>query len=134
MLRLNAEKGLIMRVVFFRTIITMLICFSSCYSQSLSAAADVEILNGKIQTVLNKKDISVFLLDKDRSILDIAGLDNKGNFSLDLTIMDDPVYDELIKLNIRIALKNGVKKEVKISKVLEEFVDRKIKVETITLP
>ena len=123
-----------MQDTFFRTMIIILICFSGYYSQSLSAATDVEILTGKVQTILSKKDISVFLLDKDGSILDIAGLDNKGNFSLDLTVMDDPVYDKLIKLNIRIALKNGVKKDVKISKILEEFVDKKIKTETIKLP
>ena len=123
-----------MQDTFFRTMITMLIFFSGYYSQSLSAATDVEILTGKVQTILSKKDISVFLLDKDGSILDIAGLDNKGNFSLDLTIMDDPVYDELIKLKIRIALKNGVKKDVNISKILEEFVDKKVKTETIKLP
>lgn len=123
-----------MQVTFFRIMITMLICFSSYYSQSLFAATDVEILNGKVQTVLNKKDISVFLLDKDGSILDIAGLDNKGGFSLDITVMDDPVYKELIKLNIRIALKNDIKKDVNISKILEEFVDKKVKTETIKFP
>lgn len=129
-----AERSLKMQVTFFRIMITMLICFSSYYSQSLFAATDVEILNGKVQTVLNKKDISVFLLDKDGSILDIAGLDNKGGFSLDITVMDDPVYKELIKLNIRIALKNDIKKDVNISKILEEFVDKKVKTETIKFP
>lgn len=76
----------------------------------------------------------MFLLDKDGSILDIAGLDNKGGFSLDITVMDDPVYKELIKLNIRIALKNDIKKDVNISKILEEFVDKKVKTETIKFP
>lgn len=50
-----AERSLKMQVTFFRIMITMLICFSSYYSQSLFAATDVEILNGKVQTVLNKK-------------------------------------------------------------------------------
>ena len=122
-----------MRGNFFRIIIVAVI-FLSVYGQSMSAGGPVETLSGKVRTVMQKKNLSVFLLDKDGTILDIATLDSNGNYMLDLTVMDDPVYDELLKLKLRIADKKGIKKEVRVSKNIVEFVDKKVKLEPLNFP
>ena len=94
---------------------------------NLCFSADVEMLSGKVKTILDKKTISVFLLDKDGSILDIAHLDKQGNYHIDPTVMDNPEYIELTKLKLLIKNKSGAKKEVKISENIDAFIDNKVK-------
>lgn len=122
-----------MRNIFVSTLVTAVI-FIAGYNQSIAAGANVEVLRGNVKTILDKKNISVFLLDKDGSILDITGLDGQGNFQIDPTVMDDPSYNELIKLKLRIKDKKGNKKDIGISNNIDEFIDKKVKIGTLTFP
>ena len=99
-----------------------------------AATGAVDVLQGKVQTVVAKKKLTVFLLDKDGSILDIAVPDSNGNFKLDVTIMDDPFYEKLIKLKVRISEKKGAIKDVKISDNVESYVERKVTLTPQTFP
>lgn len=115
-----------MRSISLRFFVMAVVVLSG-YGQCFAADANVEVLSGHVKTVLEKKDISVFLLDKDGSILDITGLDGQGNFQIDPTVMDDPLYSELTKLKLIIKYKKGTQKEVKISENIDEFLDKKVK-------
>lgn len=112
----------------------MLVVFLAAYGQCFSADTNVEVLYGKVKTILDKKSISVFLIDKDGSILDIASLDKQGGYKMDPTVMDDPSYNELSKLKIRIKDKKGRTKEVQISKNIDEFLDKKVKLGALIFP
>lgn len=118
----------------FRRVFFISVFFMTCYSQCISAASNVDVVTGKITTVLNKKTISVFLLDKEGVILDIAGLDRNGNYKLDATVMDTPSYDNLVKLKLRIKDRKGTIKEINILNNIDEFLDKKVKIGTITFP
>lgn len=118
----------------FPGVFVIVIVFLAGYSPCYSADASVEVLYGKVKTVLAKKSISVFLLDSDGSILDIAGLDAQGNYKLDPTVMDNPTYKELVKLKVRFNNKKGVTKEVNISNNIDQFLDGKVKLGTQIFP
>ena len=126
-------KDEVMKRVSPNIIIATLIFFFSS-NQGFSAGGQVDLLSGKVQTIYSKKEISVFLLDTDGSILDIGTLDTQGNYQLDLTVMDDPMYEILVKLKVRLQDKKGNKKEVKISESIEQFIDKKVKLEQLTFP
>jgi len=108
--------------------------FIFTYNQSSAEDVSVDVLSGKVKTVLEQKNISIFLLDDDGSILDIASLDGKGNFQLDPTVMDDPVYQKLAKLKIRFRDRKGRQKEILISENIENFVDNKLKLSAQIFP
>lgn len=108
--------------------------FLSFAGQGLASNAAVETVSGNVKTILVKKSISVFLLDKDGSILDIGTLNEQGNYQLDATVMDDPVYKQLVKLSLRIKDKKGRQKDIKIADNIESFLDNKVKIGVIVFP
>jgi len=115
-------------------IIIIIAVFFSGFSQSYSAGQAVEILQGKIKTILEKKSISVFLLDVDGSILDIASPDGQGNFQIDPTVLDEPTYKNLVKLSLHIKNKKGTSKKYRISNNIAEFIDNKMKLSPLIFP
>lgn len=115
--------------MFLFTVVTFTMCGST-----IAATGTVDVLQGKIQTVIPKKKLTVFLLDRDGSILDLTVPDSNGNFKLDVTIMDVPLYKNLIKLKIRISEKKGVVKEFKISDNVAAYVETKVTLSTLAFP
>ena len=121
-----------------RNILT--ICIVSAFlslsgvSQGFAADTAVETVHGQVRTILDKKSISVFLLDKDGSILDIGNVNAQGGFQLDATVMDDPIYKELVKLNLRVRDKKGRQKDYKISENIDSFLDNKVKIGVLIFP
>ena len=111
-----------------------MLVFLSVFSLTVLAAGEVELLTGKINTSISKNGISLFLLDLDGSILDISTPKADGTFEFDVTVMDEPVYRELIKLKLRVKNKSGKVKELKIAKQIEQFVDKKVKLEPFSFP
>lgn len=108
-------------------VVTIYIIFTT----TAIAAGNVDILKGKVYGAGAQSALSVFLLDKDGSILDISTPDTKGNFSIDVTIMDEPSYQELMKLKLRIANKKGMKKDYIISERVEQYVDTEVVIEPL---
>lgn len=114
-----------MERMFWSMFLFTVVTFTTCGS-TFAATGTVDVLLGKVQTVISKKKLTIFLLDRDGSILDLTVPDRNGNFKLDATIMDDPTYSNLIKLKIRISEKKGVVKEYKISDNVAEYVGTKV--------
>lgn len=122
-----------MERMFLSMFLFTVVTFTTCGS-AFAATGTVDVLLGKVQTVISKKKLTVFLLDRDGSILDLTVPDSNGNFKLDVTIMDDPLYKNLIKLKVRISEKKGVVKEVKISDNVAEYVGSKVTLRPQTFP
>ena len=118
----------------FTIFVASALLFLTAVSQGFAADAAVETVHGQVKTILDKKNISVFLLDIDGSILDIGSINAQGNFQLDATVMDDPVYKELVKLNVRLKDKKGKQKDYKISENIDSFSNNKVKIRALIFP
>lgn len=121
-----------MKPAFYKTI--MIALLSVLYLASSTAAETFsKELRGKIQTSANKTNLSIFLLDKSGTILDITRPDKQGNFRLDLSVMDLPVFEEVNKLKVRISDKKGNDKQIEVAEELQEF-NRTSTLKPVTFP
>ena len=123
-----------MKRMFWSMLLFTVVTYTTCGSVFAATTGTVDILQGKVQTILSKKKLTVFLLDTDGSILDITAPDSGGNFKLDVTIMDDPLYKNLIKLKVRVSVKKGAVKEYKISDSVAEYVGSKVTLRPLAFP
>lgn len=122
-----------MMSLFHRGVIALFI-FSISFNFLMAAEKDVDVIQGKIKTILPKKTISVFLLDKDSSILDITDIDEAGNFSVDASVLDEPIYEKVIPLHILIKDKNNREKKIRISNTIQDFSKNRIKIVDTIFP
>lgn len=122
-----------MKRMFLKMFVFAVVTFTMSTS-AFAAPGTVEVLQGKVQTIISKKKLTVFLLDRDGSILDITAPDSNGNYKLDVTIMDDPLYKNLIKLKVRISEKKGVVKEYNISDNVAEYTGTKVTLRPLAFP
>ena len=59
----------------------------------------------------------------DGSILDMADTNKSGIFKLDLSVMDTPSQEEVMKLNLQIRGKSGINKNIQVSRYVNIFDD-----------
>lgn len=108
-----------MKPMMIKTLL-LAFCTLCCLHFSVAAENFSKELRGKVITS-NKSNISIYLLDRAGTILDITKPDQQGNFRLDLSVMDLPVYEEVNKLQLRISDKKGNDKQVKVAEELNNF-------------
>jgi hypothetical protein len=122
-----------MERMFLSIFLLTAVTFTTCGS-AFAAEVTVDVLQGKVQTIIAKNKLTIFLLDRDGSILDLTAPDSNGNFKLDVTIMDDPLYKNLVKLKVRISEKKGVVKEFKIIDNIAESIGSKVTLRPLNFP
>jgi len=118
----------------FRNLIIICVAFIAHYSIVSAAEKNVDVISGKIKTILAKQTVTVFLIDTDGSILDISGLDKEGNYQMDATILDEPIYDKVRPLDLVFKDKKGREKKVKITSNIGKFSNNKIQIIDLVFP
>ncbi|MEJ2140956.1 MAG: hypothetical protein P8Y24_01130 [Gammaproteobacteria bacterium] len=71
----------------------------------------------------NPEGVRVVVTEKDGSILDIVDTNKSGVFKLDLSVMDTPSEPNVLKLNLQVRGKSGIKKTVPVASYMNVFSD-----------
>lgn len=80
------------------------------------------IMKGQV-LASNAEGLRVVVTESDGSILDIVDTNKAGVFKLDLSVMDTPSESEVMKLNLQVRGKSGVKKTIPVARYVNVFSD-----------
>ena len=110
-------KGVLMRNQILTLLSIVIISINSLYAENLAT-----VLRGKI-VANNLSGIEVMIKESDGSILDMTDISKTGSYDLDLTIMDTPSRDEVVKLIVEVKSKTGKKETFHIKNYITVFAD-----------
>lgn len=99
-----------------------IVAFLTLITNAAGAEPLASIMKGQVVTS-HPEGVRVIVAEKDGSILDIVETNKAGVFKLDLTVMDTPSESEIMKLNLQVRGKSGVKKNIPVASHVNIFSD-----------